>query len=139
MHYSGHFSQDLDLLRGFSLKIAEEIQKKREMESASLGKKVAAFIVKNYSNPNLYAAMIADQFSISEKYVFSLVKAETGKSLGEYIEQVRFQRVEELLAEKESINSIALRVGFNSVNTFYKAFKRIYGTSPAKWRDTHLR
>lgn len=139
MHYSGHFSQDLDLLRGFSLKIAEEIQKKREMESASLGKKVAEFIVKNYSNPNLYAAMIADQFSISEKYVFSLVKAETGKSLGEYIEQVRFQRVEELLAEKESINSIALQVGFNSVNTFYKAFKRIYGTSPAKWRDTHLR
>lgn len=138
MSYSGHFTQDLDLLREFSLQTAQEIQKTREMESASLGKKVAAFIVENYADPNLYAAMIADQFSISEKYVFSLVKAETGKSLGEYIEQVRFQRVEELLVEKESINSIAQQVGFNSVNTFYKAFKRIYGTSPAKWRDTHL-
>lgn len=137
--FTGQLSKDFSSLRVFAQSTAKRIQEKRDVQSASLGKKVVQYIAENYSNPNLYASMLAEQFSISEKYVFSLVRAETGKSLGEYMEQVRFQHVEELLTAKESIHGIALQVGFNSVNTFYKAFKRVYGTSPAKWRDSQMR
>lgn len=96
------------------------------------------YIKKNYTDSGLCALSIGNKFYVSEKYVFTLVKNHTGKSLGEFIEQLRFSKVEELLGKGVDINEIPALVGFNSVNTFYKAFKRKYGVSPGKWRSmTH--
>lgn len=92
------------------------------------------YIKNNYTDSGLCAMSIADKYYVNEKYVFTIVKSQTGKSLGEFIEQLRFSKVEELLRDNVDINEIPERVGFNSVNTFYKAFKRIYGVSPGKWR-----
>lgn len=93
------------------------------------------FIKNNYQDSRLCALSIGNKFYVSEKYVFTLVKSHTGKSLGEFIEQLRFTKVEELLETSVDINEIPAMVGFNSVNTFYKAFKRKYGVSPGKWRS----
>ncbi|GEM_PF-4073710 len=104
----------------------EDLRQKNEM---------ILYIKNNYADSGLCAMTIAGKFYVSEKYVFTLVKSHTGKSLGEFIEQVRFSKVEELLGSSVDINEIPALVGFNSVNTFYKAFKRNYGVSPGKWRS----
>ncbi|MCL2059122.1 MAG: helix-turn-helix domain-containing protein, partial [Oscillospiraceae bacterium] len=95
---------------------------------------IVEFIRQHFTNCNMCAQFIADHFSVSEKYVFFSVKNLTGKSLSDYIQYLRFQRTEALLSGDIDINKIPGMVGFNSVNTFYKAFKRTYGISPGKWR-----
>lgn len=96
---------------------------------------VISFIQENYSDSNLCAGMLAERFGITEKYVFQIVRDCTGKSLGDLIKEIRFSKAEELLLSAVDINKIPEQIGFNSLNTFYKAFKRNYGISPGQWRE----
>lgn len=96
---------------------------------------ILEYIAQNYSESNLCAQMIASHFLVSEKYVFTIVKNMTGQSLGDYLEAIRFQKVEDLLRSDVGINEIPQKVGYHSVNTFYKSFKRRYGMAPGKWRE----
>ena len=83
--------------------------------------------------------MVAEKFSLSEKYFFAFVKEQTGKSFGKYIENIRLDKVIELLKTTDTnVNEIAQQVGFNSISTFYKTFNRVFGVSPAEWRKNFL-
>ena len=115
--------------------LCEHVASKMSAESCKQQLEIMEYIKNNFSNSSLCAVSIADRFGVSEKYVFSIIKNHTGKSLGDFIEQLRFSRAEELLRSNVDINQIPEMVGFNSINTFYKAFKRIYGVSPGKWRS----
>ncbi|MDR1536404.1 MAG: helix-turn-helix transcriptional regulator [Clostridiales bacterium] len=94
------------------------------------------YVNQSFKDPLLCAASVADAFSVSEKYVFNLFRAQTSKSFGEYLEGIRLKEAENLLENSSIvISSIYQQVGFNSSNTFYKAFKRVYNTSPGVWRS----
>ena len=82
--------------------------------------------------------MVAEQFHISEKYVFKLVKDETELPFGKYVENLRMQKAKELLIQTElSASEIAKMVGFHSITTFYKAFNRVFGVAPIAWRESY--
>ncbi|WMJ86698.1 helix-turn-helix domain-containing protein [Anaerocolumna sp. MB42-C2] len=125
--FSSFYKPCIDLCSHKTTHQCEEDLKQKE--------EIINFIKNNYTDSKLCAMTIGDKFYISEKYVFTIIKSLTGKSLGEFIEQLRFAKVEELLRSSVDINEIPALVGFNSVNTFYKAFKRKYGVSPGKWRS----
>lgn len=135
------YSQQLgarELFRLFyapSLTICRYISSRQMKKDDSQRNEIVEFIRQNYADSNLCAMTIANQFFVSEKYVFTIVKNMTGQSLGDYIESVRFARVEELLRGDAEIIGIPKMVGFHSVNTFYKSFKRRFGVSPGKWRS----
>ena len=95
---------------------------------------ILKYIQQHYADSFLCAATIAEAFHVSEKYVFQVVKSLTGKTLGGYIEEQRLKMAEELLSQNVDINDIPARIGYTSVNTFYKAFKRVYQMSPGRWR-----
>ena len=64
------------------------------------------------------------------------VKAITGKTLMEYIRFIQIEEVRRLFAEQPdySIESIANECGFQSMNTFYRQFKKQYGMTPNDYR-----
>lgn len=100
--------------------------------------KIQEYIELNYSNPDLGLAMVSVAFGISEGYVSSLFKRQTQIGFGEYIEKVRMSKALDLLKEgnekRENIDTIATKVGYNSVQSFRRAFTRVYGTSPKNYR-----
>lgn len=57
----------------------------------------------------------------------------TGFSVIEYITYKRILKAEELLLSGLSILDAANEVGFGDYSNFYKAFKKITGTSPKKY------
>ncbi len=92
----------------------------------------------HYSDSSLCVAQVAELFNLSEKYLFGFVKEHTGKSFGDFVESLRLKKAEELLNNTDdAINQLHERIGFNSQNTFYKVFKRVYGVSPGTWRTHH--
>lgn len=93
------------------------------------------YIEENFQNPDLYAGLIADKFSISTKQVGRIVKDFTGYGFSEYLEHLRMEKALELLTNTgESVANIAAKCGFNSANTFYKAFKKVFGVAPGQYR-----
>lgn len=125
-------------LEKIALQICDEKNKYDQNKKCSKDQYIIQYIDDNYSDPELCAANIAEEFSLSEKYIFHVVKCLTGKTLGEYIKGLRFQQVEKLLLSDIDIKSIPGKTGFYSVNTFYKAFKRAYGMPPGEWKKEHI-
>jgi AraC-like DNA-binding protein len=94
------------------------------------------YIGAHYGDASLSAGSIASELLISEKYVFSFVKEQTGKSLGKYIEEIRLLNAEQLLLTTDySNNRIWKLCGFGSENTFYRAFSKKHGVTPTVWRE----
>lgn len=71
-----------------------------------------------------------DQFNLSKK--FNLI---TGNNLKTHINKLRIKKAEGLLKNTEhKIIDIALECGFDSVRTFNRTFKAIYGNIPSSLR-----
>ncbi len=59
----------------------------------------------------------------------------TGKKIGDYINELRIREAESLLGSTDrSIIEIAFSVGFESLRTFNRAFKKIHEISPQQFR-----
>lgn len=138
--YSADSSIDslLDALEEISLLLCSLSLKKKKSKNWALRESLLSYLSAEYPNPALCAAMVAEEFSLSEKYIFSFVKEQTELSFGKYVEKLRLEKACELLKTTEiNATEIAPKIGFHSVNTFYKTFKRIFGTSPAEWKKNH--
>lgn len=104
----------------------------------SAKERILEYIADNYADPELYGKQIASKFDLSEKYLYTWFKKQMGVGFSDYLEELRLHRATELLSSSRmGISEIAAKVGFNSHNTFYKAFKRKYGITPSEYRNAH--
>ena len=110
-------------------------QKKSRNEDRK--QRILDYIQDHYTDSELYAASIAEYAGISEKYLYNFVKEQTGMSVGNYLMDLRMKRAAELLsANNIPVKDVCRMVGFNSENSFYKAFKRMYGVTPSQYRES---
>lgn len=78
-------------------------------------------------------ADIARDVSISPFYLQKGFKLMTGYSLGEYIRNRRlYQAALEIIAGKEKMIDLALKYGYDTPESFTKAFARFHGVSPSQ-------
>lgn len=133
-------SQDIirlaDRLRRTALDLCDIVIGNKKSNNNRLKTDILNYIGAHYGDPGLSAGGIASELLISEKYVFSFVKEQTGKSLGKYIEEIRLLNAEQLLLTTDySNNRIWKLCGFGSENTFYRAFSKKHGVTPTVWRE----
>lgn len=94
------------------------------------------YINNNY-NRKLSVSEVASQLYISPHYLSNLFHEELNISPQQYIMNVRMKRASELLVIKDLlITDIAHSVGYGDSLNFSKIFKRFYGISPRKYRDS---
>lgn len=111
------------------------VNQKKQSQNDSLLKNVIEYVNSNYMDYSLCLYTVASEFDLTEKYLSHFFKERTGENFSAYVEKVRMQKAIELLEDSElSITDIARQAGYNNNNTFYKAFKRIYGVSPSEYR-----
>jgi len=78
---------------------------------------------------------MAKEFGYSTGYLCRLIKKLTGANFSDLAQRVRLDRACDLLASSTiEIAKISQNVGFCDTSNFYKAFKRYYGITPAKYR-----
>lgn len=123
----------------FSQLLCEFVHTGKKNVNEKLKNDVIRYIDENYNDVNLSAATISTNLLISEKYVFLVVKEATGKTLSKYIGDIRIGRAEELLSTTtHSTAKISELCGFGSDKTFYRAFTKKHGISPAIWRKNKI-
>lgn len=115
------------------------VQQKKQARRDDMLREIIEYIKVNYTDEGLCLTSIASKFGLTEKYLSQFFKERTGENLSTYVERLRMEKAAELLAEsKLPIANIASHVGYNSNNTFYKAFRRIYGVSPSVYRERKI-
>jgi len=78
---------------------------------------------------------LAEELSYTRSHLSKRFKEITGGNLKSYIDQVRVQKVEEMLRYREhSVSEIAIELGFNDLFSFSKFYKKHSGMSPRQFR-----
>lgn len=125
-----------DSIKNIYYKICMSIDEKRKSHNTQLTNKIVNFIEDNFTDANLSINSIATEFSLSESYFSQFFKEQTGEYFSNYLENLRINLACELIKEGSlSIDSIALKTGYNSSNSFRRAFKRVTGTSPSQYNS----
>jgi two-component system response regulator YesN len=71
----------------------------------------------------------------SHGYVCREFKKHVGKTLNEYVSDVKFSYAQAMLLNGEtSVASVAEQLNYGSTTNFITAFKKKYGLTPAQWR-----
>lgn len=95
---------------------------------------ILEYIDKNYGE-DLSMEELTEKFHISRTYVSRLLKNYAGQSFLEYLTEVRFRHVEQLIAEnKYKQYEIAEMVGYKDFGYYIKVFKKRYGMTPNEYR-----
>jgi two-component system, response regulator YesN len=116
--------------------LCKEMQKKKTCTQNKLIQKIVSYINEEYINSNLGLALIASKFNISEGYVSTIFKGNMGVNFADYVETVRIDSACNLLENSnDTINTISEKVGYNSVQSFRRAFKKVKGISPKELRN----
>jgi AraC-like DNA-binding protein len=91
-----------------------------------------------YLDPELSLPKLADTLGCSVNHLSQAINAGHAMSFFDYVNQFRVAEAARLLRQKDcpfpAILDVALSVGFNSTSTFYTAFKKGTGQTPAKYR-----
>ena len=109
-------------------------ERKANEKDNSLSRRVEAYILENYSDPDLNISIAGQHFGITPSYLSSIYKKQTGKSLLSYINMVRMDQAEKLLQESYSVVEVAEMVGFRDSATFIRAFKKVKGVTPGQMK-----
>jgi len=77
---------------------------------------------------------------ISPRHLARAFKASTGRTIGDYVREVRMIKARSLLADTRlSLKEIAHRLGFSSPSSFCVAFGKAMGVTPKQFRITSQR
>lgn len=78
---------------------------------------------------------VAEMLYVNKYYFCHLFKNETGKTLKEYVNELRTNKAADLLATTDmSMTEIAGLCGFNDANYYARMFKKLRGVSPTEYR-----
>lgn len=85
-------------------------------------------------------AFCVGSLHLSPNYFGDLIKEETGKSAQEYIQQKTMDTAKILFAEsKKSVSEIAYALGYQYLQYFSRAFKKIEGYTPNEYRISQIK
>jgi AraC-like DNA-binding protein len=100
-------------------------------------KKVVMYICENYQN-ELSLDHLATESNLSKFYLIRIFKEVMGCTPSQYLLNIRLERaVEQLIFTDFDITRICFDVGFGSLNTFERVFKKRYGKTISEFRKSN--
>jgi AraC-like DNA-binding protein len=90
-----------------------------------------------FKNPNLKLHDLAQEMNISGHQLSQFLNENRGKNFTLFVNEYRIQEACNILASETnlSIEGISSEVGFNSKSTFFAAFKKAKGMTPALYQQ----
>ena len=91
---------------------------------------------KRYKQPKLKLEQVAEEMGLTAHQLSQLLNDNVGKRFSEFINDYRIQEACEIIKSNTSLSleGVGFEVGFSSKSTFYATFKKVMGTTPAKYK-----
>lgn len=95
------------------------------------------YMLWNYSNPDLSIKAIADHVNLSQNYLSTLFKKQTGITVNDFLLNIRAEKACRLLSQTDlKLYEIAEKIGLWDANYLSTVFKKRYGVTPTQYRKT---
>lgn len=123
----------------------KERYKNKEMDQDTMnmiGQKLAIIVEKElYLNTDFNLDEAAKELKLTKHLLSQYVNEVLGKSFSNLIKEYRIEKAKKLLETQRNytIESLGYDSGFNSKSTFFTAFKKITGLTPAEYQKTHFK
>jgi len=93
-------------------------------------------ISKDLFDPGLNVKTLKARCGIRDNNVSSRFRLWLGKSIRAYVEMLRMEAASRLLRQTDfNVLAVATLVGYDRLETFYRAFRRCFACTPAEHRD----
>ena len=99
--------------------------------------KAKLFIDAHFAEP-IDVQAISGEAAFSKFHFIREFSAIYGRTPREHLSHCRTERAKELLAEGAQVLDACLAVGFSSLSSFSRSFKRATGSTPAAFREAAL-
>jgi len=129
------------VMTGLELRYREYEAKLRSIEETPDNEdarfaKICAFIQEHYTDPNLSATMVSEEFGISTSALTRLFKKRCDMGYLDYVQLLRIEAARKLLLTTElSVSAVSEAVGYANPMTMTRAFKRYLDVTPAALRN----
>ncbi len=130
------------LLPSLANSIMSLILPKLDGEMFELGGRVTesellTYVYMNYRNPELTSESVAKSFGFTARKVSEIFKNSVGVGLKRHIDSLRIHDAMTLLRNTDqSVESIALEIGYDCPRTFFRVFRQKYGITPGEYRKS---
>lgn len=123
-------------LRQLYRKVCNDNVEKKQEQKSQMVEEIKDYIRVHYCESDMGLTRVGSEFRVSESYLSTLFKEQSGGNFGDFLETLRIEKACELLQDKTiTVNEVAEEVGYNSVQSFRRAFKRVKGVSPKEQRE----
>lgn len=123
-------------LRQLYRKVCNDNVEKKQEQKSQMVEEIKDYIRIHYCESDMGLARVGSEFRVSESYLSTLFKEQSGGNFGDFLETLRIEKACDLLQDKTiTVNEVAEEVGYNSVQSFRRAFKRVKGVSPKEQRE----
>lgn len=144
---------EVSVLRTLTFPEREELSKELlitgfeiiEDKNSRLVNRIKSVIIKgiyddrNFSNNNL-SVILSDELNMDYSHLSSLFSRMEGKSIQQFQQKIKTERVKELLEYDElSISEIAMDLGYGSAAYLSTQFKKSTGLTPSQYKLDHVK
>lgn len=114
-----------------------ESQKSRRSDG-KIAEEIKKYIDENFADYNLNVNLVSEKLGIRRQNLNMIIKQNTGKTVRDYISEVRHKKAKEFLTDTNyPISQIAMMVGYSSDDVLNRAFKKFEGMTPGQYRDEY--
>lgn len=114
----------------YEYSLSKQLRKKMNW---MLFEEITDYMGKNLNRMSV--GLLAEEFHFQEDYFNRFLKAQTGMTYTEYLQNLRLKRAEMLLLNSEyTIDDIVKEVGYKNKGYFYKIFTERHQLTPAQFR-----
>lgn len=128
--------EKLQYIKKVFLKVCDVTYVEREEHHDHIMISINRYVEESYMNPDFCLPMVADKFNLSYAYLSQIFKEFNDETFINYLQKLRMNEAKRLLLETNlPVKEIVTASGYNSSNTFGKAFKRMHGVSASVFRE----
>ena len=109
------------------------IEPDRTGKTAALVTKAKGLVDTKYSDKDMNVNSIADELGVNNSYLSRSFKQVLSIGMLEYINKVRLENAESLMAAGVTVKDAADRVGFSTPRPLIRCFREKYGTTPGEY------
>lgn len=121
------------LLKGKYIDLIVKLEKSSDIILAEM----IRYIEENYTH-EIKSEQLAEMAGYSKFHFTKIFKEYTGKTVVDYIHQLRMNRALQLLETDLPISEVAFESGYDNVSYFIKRFKLVTGKSPVQYKKEVL-
>ena len=112
------------------------LSSRRGKDSERFQEKLMDYTISNYNTVSL--EILSQKFNYSRSHICRVFKHYTGVTCTEFINELRLSKASEMLTYYNyGISEIAEKIGYQSIEHFYRLFKKKYGISPLQYRKAN--